>query len=259
MTHPATETEQPLAPYRPGEDAIRLGGARTAVFTDLHLDPIAPDEIHAFAISLLPLAGGCDQLVILGDLFESYVGREDFLHPAFGPMLQAFEHLRQSGTEIVLIRGNRDVLLSRGDGQHLNLTIADAVRVPGIEGDVLLTHGDAFCLADLPYQRLRRILRFPGMRPLLRALPHGLRCRLAQRLRNHSKQEVARKPLDSMSLTLGQVDQVMLKEGVQTAWIGHLHAAASHDLTGGGHLRVLPAWEPGTAALWIQDSLDETA
>lgn len=97
------------------------------------------------------------------------------------------------------------------------------------------------------------------MRPLLRALPHIFRCWLAHRLRNHSQAEVARKPLDSMHLTLGTVDAIMAQEGVKEAWIGHLHTAASHDLTEGRHLRVLPAWEPGTAAAWIQESLDETS
>ena len=250
--------ERPLAPYKAGERSQYLNGQRTAVFTDLHLDPEQYQEIHAFAVSLLPLAGICDQLVILGDLFESYLGRDSFLHPAFDPLLQAFAQLRAHHCQIVLIRGNRDVLLSASDAKHMELIVADTVIVNGVEGKVLLTHGDAFCLADLPYQKLRRILRFPGMRGLLRALPLFVRQRLARRLRSHSKAEVARKPLDSMSLTLPQVDAVMAQEGVEHAWIGHLHAAATHELNHGRQLRVLPAWEPGTAALWIQDSLDET-
>lgn len=261
MASPEAETAGalPLAPYKAGETTLKLQAEKVAVFTDLHLDPTAAHEIHAFAVSLLPLAGLADQVIILGDLFESYLGRESFLHPAFAPMLQAFDHLRASGTGLVLIRGNRDVLLNRSDAKHLQFQVADSVLVPGPQGPTLLTHGDAFCLADLPYQRLRRILRFPGLRPALRALPLFLRERLAQRLRAKSRVEVARKPLDSMSLTLPQVEAVMAEEGAQEAWIGHLHAAATHEFAAGRRLQVLPAWEPGTAAVWIQDSLDETA
>ncbi|MGB0953394.1 MAG: UDP-2,3-diacylglucosamine diphosphatase [Planctomycetota bacterium] len=252
-------SDLPLAPYKAGEATVPLDGKRTAVFTDLHLDPERYQEIHAFAVSLLPLAGICNNLVILGDLFESYIGRESYLHPAFEPLQQAFAHLNAHQCRIIVLRGNRDVLLSPADGKALGFEVADSVSVMGVDGKVLLTHGDAFCLADLPYQKLRRILRFPGLRPLLRTLPAWVRFRLALRLRNHSKAEVARKPLNSMHLTLAKVDEVMAEEGAKVAWIGHLHAAATHDLSDDRQLRVLPAWEPGTAAAWIQESLDETA
>jgi UDP-2,3-diacylglucosamine hydrolase len=248
-----------LAPYRAGDAPISLSAERVAVFTDLHLQPDNYEEIVAFARTLWDLAGSCDALVILGDLFESYIGREDFTHPAFDPVREAFQHLRDAGTEIVLLRGNRDVLLNHSDGRHLGFRVADSVLCSAVPGGLLLTHGDAFCLGDLPYQRLRRILRFPGMRPMLRALPSFVRRRLARRLRSYSVQEVARKPLESMHLTLPKVAEIMQKASTKRAWIGHLHAAASHNLGDGRELTVLPAWNPGTSALWIAECLDETA
>lgn len=240
-----------LAPYRSGEPALSLPAERVAVFTDLHLQPSAYPEIVSFAVSLQALIGKADAVVILGDLFESYIGREDFIHPAFDPVRQMIAALDASGCKVYLIRGNRDVLLNASDARHLNFTVADSIICTAPSGKVLLTHGDAFCLGDLPYQRLRRILRRPGMRTVLRALPYGIRIRLAKRLRKYSVQEVARKPLDSMMLTLPRVASVMQEEGVKKAWIGHLHTSAEHDLGDGLALRVLPAWEPGTAPQWV--------
>ncbi|PCJ53895.1 MAG: UDP-2,3-diacylglucosamine diphosphatase [Planctomycetota bacterium] len=242
---------QILAPYCAGEASIRLDAERVAVFTDLHLQPQNYHEIVAFAASLEPLIGRCDAVVILGDLFESYIGREDFVHPAFDPVRITFQRLRQSECEIYLIRGNRDVLLSRSDAHHLDFTVADSIICTAPEGHLLLTHGDAFCLGDHPYQRLRRTLRRRGMRPVLRTLPRWIRWRLARGLRSYSVQEVARKPLDSMMLTLPKVADAMRAEGVRQAWIGHLHEFAEHELEGGLKLQVLPAWEPGTAPKWI--------
>ena len=247
-----------LAPYRGGDAPVTLTVPRVAVFTDLHLQPDCYEEIVAFAETLWDLAGHCDALVILGDLFESYIGREDFTHPAFDPVREAFRHLREAGAEILLVRGNRDVLLNHSDGRNLGFQVADSVLCSAIPGGLLLTHGDAFCLGDLPYQRLRRILRFPGMRPMLRALPSFVRRRLARRLRRFSVQEVARKPLESMHLTLPKVSEVLQQGGIQRAWIGHLHEAARHSLEGERELRVLPAWDPKTSALWIAECLDET-
>lgn len=242
---------QPLAPYRSGDPSLRLEAERVAVFTDLHLQPANYPEIVDFAMSLHALIGQADAVVILGDLFESYIGREDFIHPAFDPVREMIAALDGSGCKVFLIRGNRDVLLNASDARHLHFTVADSIVCKTGSQNHLLTHGDAFCLGDLPYQRLRRILRRPGMRTMLRALPYGLRVRLAKRLRKYSVQEVARKPLDSMMLTLPKVASVMQEEGVERAWIGHLHEAAEHDLDDGLSLRVLPAWEPGTAPQWV--------
>lgn len=247
-----------LARYQAGDSPLSLDAERIAVFTDLHLQPQQYAEIVAFARSLMELVGRCDALVVLGDLFESYIGREDFTHPAFDPMREAFACLRAEGCEIVLLRGNRDVLLNSSDGRHLGFTVADAVLCDSVPGGLLLTHGDAFCLGDLAYQRLRRLLRLPGVRPCLRALPGWLRARMARRLRSYSVQEVARKPLDSLHLTLSAVERVMAEEGVRQAWIGHLHAAGDHLFADGRHLRVLDAWSPGTPAVWIPENLDET-
>ncbi|MDA0666234.1 MAG: UDP-2,3-diacylglucosamine diphosphatase [Planctomycetota bacterium] len=240
-----------LAPYCAGEPSLRLAAERVAVFTDLHLQPSAFHEIVAFAASLERLIGQADAVVILGDLFESYIGREDFVHPAFDPVRMTIAALHASGCQVFLVRGNRDVLLNQADARHLQFTVADSIVCTALEDKLLLTHGDAFCLGDLPYQRLRRISRRPGMRTFLRMLPHWMRTRIARRLRRYSVLEVARKPLDSMMLTLPKVAAVMQQEGVQKAWIGHLHEAAEHELESGLTLHVLPAWEPGTAPRWI--------
>jgi len=249
----------PLARYLAGEKPVVVRAAAAAVFTDLHLSPANPHEIHAFVASLAPLAGRADTLIILGDLFDAYLGREDFLHPVFDHLRAAIRFLHDRGCPTYLVRGNRDVLLSANDGEQLGFVVVDSILLEMPQGPrVLLTHGDAFCLADLPYQRLRRILRFPGLRALLRGLPLWLRRRIARRLRGYSVLEVARKPLDSLALTLNQVAETMTEAQVEFAVIGHLHASARHELGSGRTLLVLPAWYPGTSARMVPEMLDET-
>jgi|FLOH01.1.fsa_nt_gi UDP-2,3-diacylglucosamine hydrolase len=250
---------QPLARYLAGEKPVVVYAKAAAVFTDLHLSPSHPEEIQTFVAHLVPLAGRADALIILGDLFDAYLGREDFLHPVFDHLRAAIRFLHDRGCPTYLVRGNRDVLLSANDGKHLGFVVVDSILLQIPHGSrVLLTHGDAFCLADLPYQRLRRILRFPGLRTFLRGLPLRLRRRIARRLRGYSVQEVARKPLDSLALTLSQVAETMLEVEAEFAVIGHLHAFARHDLGSGRTLLVLPAWDLGTAARMVPEMLDET-
>jgi UDP-2,3-diacylglucosamine hydrolase len=248
-----------LARYLAGDEPLVVQAKAAAVVTDLHLSGENPFEIQVFVSSLAALAGTADALIILGDLFDAYTGREDFVHPDFDHLRAAIQYLKSHGCPTFLVRGNRDVMLNASDGRNLGFTVVDSILLEQIDGPrVLLTHGDAFCLADLPYQRLRRILRFPGVRPMLRSLPHWARRRIARRMRGYSKQEVARKPLDSMALTLEQVATTMSEYEVSLAVIGHLHAFARHDLGGGRTLLVLPAWTPGTLPQFVPGMLDET-
>lgn len=219
---------------------------QVAVFTDLHLTPAAPEEIFAFAQSLLELPTNLEALIILGDLFDAYIGPEDLAHPAFEGMWKAIEFLSYRGAECYLIRGNRDVLMTPQDGKRVGLEVVDSVLLMGKEsGACLLTHGDAFCLADLPYQKLRRLLRNPILRPILRGLPLSVRRKIAARLRQHSSKEVARKPLNMLHLNRETVAKVAVTEGAQRVVIGHLHQDQHETLEQGVELRVLPAWEVG--------------
>jgi len=250
---------RPLAPYLAGEPPLVVKANAAAIFTDLHLSLENPEEISACVQGLASLPGRADALIFLGDLFDAYIGRESFVHPYYESLRVAIDFLAAHGCPTYILRGNRDVMLSKSDGKTFGFEVADSILVEDDQGKrVLLTHGDAFCLADLPYQRLRRILRLPGLRPLLRALPEWLRERIARRMRGYSKQEVARKPLDSMALTLEQVEATMSEHQVELAVIGHLHAAAQHDLGGSKRLLVLPAWAPGTAPRMVAEMLDET-
>ena len=235
-----------LARYRAGMPSRLVRAEQVAVFTDLHLTPAAPEEVFAFAQSLLELPANLEALIILGDLFDAYIGPEDLAHPAFSGLWQAVDFLTRRGAEVFLIRGNRDVLITPKDGKRVGLEVVDSVLLlaEGTHG-CLLTHGDAFCLADLPYQRLRRLLRNPILRPILRGLPLSVRRKIAARLRQHSTKEVARKPLDMLHLHRQTVAKIAAGEGAQQVVIGHLHQDQHETLERGVELQVLPAWEVG--------------
>lgn len=234
------------ARYRPGRPAVEIQAAHVAVFTDLHLSPMRPAEVQAFAASLGELPPRTEAVVILGDLFDAYVGPEDLAVGAIPRLWQETAILGAAGIPTYLIRGNRDVLMTVADGRRVGIEVVDSVLLRTPAGErCLLTHGDAFCLADRPYQRLRRILRQPLLRPLLRGLPLGIRRRLAARLRRHSTLEVARKPLDMMALHRPTVAAEAGRHQAAQVVLGHFHRESREELEGGVGLWILPAWEPG--------------
>lgn len=213
------------------------------VWTDLHLRPEAPEEILAFAAQVDGVAP--DQtLLLLGDLFDAWTGPETLRPEAFAPLRTALQGRAAVGGRTILLRGNRDVLMRPEQGAAIGLELADRVLWDGPSGPVLFSHGDEYCLNDRPYQRLRRTLRRPTVRGLLRLLPAGVRTWMGRRMRSHSLGAVSRKPLDVLALDLQAAETALVERGAQHAVIGHLHAAAEHPLEGARSLQVLPAWEP---------------
>ena len=219
---------------------------RVHVWADLHLQEEFPAETEAFALELEECVQGPGTLVIAGDLFNAWTGEGQWEWPVFQPLARALEAMKKKGVRVILLRGNRDVLLEPVDGDGVGAEVADGVIFSAGDRRVLLTHGDEYCLNDKPYQRLRRFLRAQPARWALRSLPAFLRRGIARSLRRTSQSAIARKPLDSMALVEDCVRTALQQEGADWALIGHLHWAEKRDLGSGRKLEVLPAWEPGT-------------
>lgn len=224
-----------------------LAAGPLVVWTDLHLQAAAPSEIQAFAQQVDAVESGT-RLLLLGDLFDAWTGPEAVNEAAFEPLRAALAARHAAGETTILLRGNRDVLMRPAQAESLGMSLADRVLWDGPSGPVLFSHGDEYCLNDAPYQRLRSTLRRPFVRGLLRCLPASVRIWMGKKMRGHSQEAVARKPLDTLALDLSAAERALDQASAGLAVIGHLHAAANHDLEGGKRLLVLPAWQPNQPA-----------
>ena len=220
-----------------------LAAGPLVVWTDLHLQAEAPDEIRAFSSQIEALPAG-ETLLILGDLFDAWTGPESVAAPEFAPLRTALAARQATGQASILLRGNRDVLMRPSQAAALGLSLADRVLWQRPAGSILFSHGDEYCLNDQPYQRLRRTLRRPLVRAILRCLPARVRVWMGKKMRGHSQEAVARKPLDTLALELPAAERALDAAQSGLAVIGHLHAPAEHQLAGEKRLIVLPAWQP---------------
>lgn len=240
-----------LARYHPGEEARIVEAGQVLLFTDLHLAPERPHEAAAFAIRLADLAAnsraalnGQRVVVVMGDLFDSYSGPEDWDLPSFRALQEAFRALQEAGVAVFLLRGNRDVMLEPDHAAGFGSSVTDSVllRLPG-RPLTLVTHGDAFCLADRRYQFLRRTLRRPGLRRFILRRASGTRRWCARLLRGVSRGELARKPLAHLDVSSPSLEAEMRRCGAQMAVLGHLHENRVLSLAAGLRGRILPAWD----------------
>ena len=82
----------------------------TLFISDLHLDETRPQIVELFLRFLANDARGAGALYILGDLFESWIGDDDDA-PLATRVARALRALRESGTPVYFMHGNRDFLL----------------------------------------------------------------------------------------------------------------------------------------------------
>ena len=118
---------------------------------------------------------------------------------------------------------------------------------------VALLHGDTLCTDDLPYQAMRRKLRHPWVKLVLRHLPLQTRMNLASRLRERSKQATGQKTDLIMDVNAQAVRDTMQRHAVNVLIHGHTHRPAIHTEATG--LRaVLGDWEEGAVLLSVKPS-----
>lgn len=225
--------------------------------SDLHLDPSRPAITELFLRFLHEQRDQAEALYILGDLFEAWIGDDD-PHPDTRRVVRALGALTAKGVACYVMHGNRDFLLGKRfcaeTGARL---IADGTVVDLYGRRTLLMHGDALCIDDHAYQRLRRIVRNPFVRLALRSLPLERRRRLAERMRAGSKAHIDamdKTAPEIMDVNLDEVVRVMRRYEVDCLIHGHTHRPAVHHLQIGGlpaERIVLGDWyEQGSVLRW---------
>ena len=132
---------------------------RYLFISDLHLEAQRPDITRAFLRLLETRAPDFDELYILGDFFEVWLG-DDTIDELGQDVVRALSHLRSQGTRVYLMHGNRDFLLGKRFCRAAGCTLLNDPTVVKLNGEaVLLMHGDSLCTDDLEYMRMRRWLR----------------------------------------------------------------------------------------------------
>jgi UDP-2,3-diacylglucosamine hydrolase len=237
----------------------------TLFISDLHLDASEPAAGEQFIDFLATRALGADALYILGDLFETWVGDDDD-DPYRDRICVALARLGECGVACYVMHGNRDFLYQSGFARRTGARlISDPIVIDMYGEPALLTHGDALCTADRPYQLLRGVVRSRRWQQRFLRLPLALRRSLADQARRGSQRHTQRTASQIMDADEGAVAAAMHACEVRTLIHGHTHRPGVHefDLDGRPARRiVLGAWhDRGSVLAWGPDGfrLEELA
>lgn len=229
--------------------------------SDLHLEPARPALAQGFAHYLQQLQErqDADQLYILGDFFEVWMG-DDFVNPFVDQVKAALKQLSDSGTEILLMHGNRDFLLGEDFCRDAGATlITDPTLITLGEETVLLMHGDSLCTQDIEYMKIRQVFRSAAWQKDFLEKSLEERIAFARQVRSESQSGQEMKSNDILDVTLSEVDREMSEHNVNVMIHGHTHRPALHEWNFEGQQRqryVMGDWsdDKGWEIRWNADT-----
>ena len=196
--------------------------------SDLHLQQQRPDITRALLHFLEKIAPGADELYLLGDIFEAWIG-DDYTDPVLDEISPALLKLKAAGTAIFFMHGNRDFLLQSKGAEKLGAELLEAPHSLQLDqGTALLLHGDELCLDDTEYQAFRAQVRDPNWQVLFLSKPLEERLKIARALRETSREAGAMKSEEIMDVTPAAVSELFDHSGASVIIHGHTHRPKRH-------------------------------
>jgi UDP-2,3-diacylglucosamine hydrolase len=214
----------------------RAGMPHSLFISDLHLAPERPRISAQFSRFIRDIAPAAAALYILGDLFEYWAGDDD--DDALGGEVAALlSALAAGGTRVLLMHGNRDVLMGQALATRCGAElIADPLRIDLHGTPTLLSHGDALCTGDAEYQRFRAYARDDGNQSKFLAQPLAARREQMRGLRAQSEAAKQQKAEAIMDVAAEAVEALLRRHGYPRLIHGHTHRPAQHLHRLDGHV-----------------------
>ncbi len=226
---------------------------QTYFLSDLHLKREEPQIIEAFLQFLMGPAANADQVYVLGDLFEYWVGDDAVRHIGVEPVLAAMRELSQT-IPCFFIAGNRDFLVRQGFSEASGFTILPDETVIDLYGTpTLILHGDSLCTDDIKHQQFRtNFVTNKLVCDLLLGQPLKERLKLAEQARGQSQSNSKDMDMTIMDVSHNAVLKAFKQHSVKQMIHGHTHRQATHayDLDMGQTTRfVLGDWHTSSSIL----------
>lgn len=229
------------APPAVREIAAPPSWRRVDFISDLHLAEDTPRAFDAWRDYLLHTSA--DSVFILGDLFEAWIG-DDARHEGFEARGAAVLKSAAASRPLFFMVGNRDFLLGAEMLESCGVEgLPDPTVITAFGERVLLSHGDAWCLADLDYQQFRRQVRDPAWQARVLARPLAERRLMARSLRSESERKAAAHQGDWADVDTPTALHWMNRTLAPTLVHGHTHRPATEALAPGFVRHVLSDWD----------------
>lgn len=202
---------------------------------DAHLSAEKTPAHHHLTEFLNSEIGQIRTLVLLGDIFEFWVGYRHCVFSAYLPILEVLQRLHAAGTNIVFVEGNHDFHIGPFFSTTLGSTIfTDSGVLPLDSKRIFLCHGDTIA-ATPGYLRLRRFFRSSFAQLLIRVLPADVTWKIGAVLGDASRKRRRNKPQQQHLLpeeAIISAAQQQFAHGCDIFVCGHFHKSWQQQVDG---------------------------
>lgn len=164
-------------------------------------------------------------LVLLGDLFEVWVGPREALTPDQAGVLRALARTARV-RPVSYLAGNRDYLVEE-EVARLGITVRESLRLSEAGRCFHFEHGDLINTSDRPYLAFREVARSAAARAFVGALPPRWAARLGLYLEGRlaGTNRVFKRYEPVRELERWAAD--LRSQGVTEAVVGHFHRSGT--------------------------------
>ncbi|MFC2173011.1 UDP-2,3-diacylglucosamine diphosphatase [Acidobacteriota bacterium] len=229
--------------------------APLAVLADAHFSENTPQKLDEFLAFLSRFPGDFQSLVLLGDLFDFWVGVKGPLLPHQQQVTEKIKEVRRLGAAVYYVEGNRDYSISRIDDGSL---FDEVIRREGafLSGGkrLLMAHGDLVNRADWRYRAWRGLSRGVLAPLALRILPSGLMLKLASRVENGLRGANASQRRGFPSRVCRDYADTSFSRGFDAVIVGHFHYEEEIKMYHEGDLKSfysVPSWRTSGKVLVV--------
>ncbi len=222
--------------------------------SDLHLNPSTTERSQFFLRFLEAACENRDEVLIVGDLFDLWLGHEHLIFPYQVPIVAKMSDLVARGLIIYYVEGNRDFAI----GSYLHRVFREVRDISFSKQwgsrTVFAEHGDLINLDDRQYRLWRRISKSRFSFFMFRHLPASILLRLAAYLEKRMKPTNLKYKIQYPEKYCKKFYEEKFEKGMDIVIVGHFHEEREVTATRNGKNVLfynLPGWESGFRYLII--------
>jgi UDP-2,3-diacylglucosamine hydrolase len=201
---------------------------RSAYFiSDVHLGVSPAGSVQEREDHLIKflnvLADKATHLFIVGDLFEFWYEYDFYIPARHFRLLKALANLKDSGCEVMLIKGNHDFACGDFFKKELGIETRSHIVAELHGRRVYVCHGDGLASVDGSYRFFRKILDFKPSRFLFKWIHPDVGMRLALSVGSNSR-DFNKKRIVPEEEYFDEIRKIMQKNSCDTFVHGHNHS-----------------------------------
>ncbi len=226
------------------------GASRVAIIADAHIGgPGGPAETLIRQLEDLPRQG-CLRLLLLGDIFQAWIGFRRFETAEIAAVVPVLRELRRQGLRIDYLEGNRDFFLAGSRYADCFDFVGDEVAFEAGGRRYLAVHGDGLNDADRAYLFWRWLSKNRTSRFFANRIPRRLARRLVHSTEERLSKTNFKHKVRIPEAAIRAYGERRLAEGHDVLLLGHFHEPRTWQVPG-GEIRLLEAWFTSRQVEWV--------